>query len=162
MAFSYRSNASAADETVAGVAKLGRRALAVQADVSVPDDAGRLVEAVTGAFGRIDILVNNAGITSDHLIAFMGVDDWTRVLEHESVRGRCTSPGPPWPAMSGRSRGRIVNITQRGRPARQRQPGQLLGVQGRADRADPVGRPGSRQRRHHVQRGGAGPGRRPI
>jgi len=50
------------EETAAEVVKLGRRAIAVQTDVSVPEDCRRLVQAAMEEFGHIDILVNNAGI----------------------------------------------------------------------------------------------------
>ena len=50
---------------------------AVQADVSSPDDARRLVEEA----GDVDVLVNNAGLTRDGLLARMSDDDWRTVIE---------------------------------------------------------------------------------
>ena len=110
VAFSYRGNVAAAHATVEAVEQLGRRALSVQADVSRPDDALRLVESAIAAFGRIDILVNNAGITSDHLIAFMGLDDWARVLE-TNLSGAMYVTRAALAEMSRARRGRIVNIS---------------------------------------------------
>jgi 3-oxoacyl-[acyl-carrier protein] reductase len=52
-------------------------ARAVQADVSDPDAAKRLVEEA----GDLDILVNNAGLTRDGLLARMPDDDWRAVIE---------------------------------------------------------------------------------
>lgn len=49
-------------ETKAKVEALGRRAIAVRADVADPDDADRVVAEAMAAFGKVDILVNNAGI----------------------------------------------------------------------------------------------------
>jgi 3-oxoacyl-[acyl-carrier protein] reductase len=49
----------------------------VQADISNPDDAIRLVEES----GDLDILVNNAGLTRDGLIARMSDNDWRSVIE---------------------------------------------------------------------------------
>jgi NAD(P)-dependent dehydrogenase (short-subunit alcohol dehydrogenase family) len=49
-------------DTVAAVEALGRRALAVRTDVSVPEDCSALVEAGMAEFGAVDVLVNNAGI----------------------------------------------------------------------------------------------------
>jgi len=63
VAFSYKGNEAAARETSSAVEQLGRRALAVQADVRDPDGADALVKATLEAFGKVDILVNNAGIT---------------------------------------------------------------------------------------------------
>ena len=50
---------------------------AVQADVSDPEEAKRLVEEA----GELDILVNNAGLTRDGLLARMPDDDWRDVIE---------------------------------------------------------------------------------
>jgi NAD(P)-dependent dehydrogenase (short-subunit alcohol dehydrogenase family) len=49
-------------ETVELVEGLGRRALAVEADVSDPEACQRVAAAAVEAFGRIDVLVNNAGV----------------------------------------------------------------------------------------------------
>ena len=81
VAFSYRGNADAAAETAKAVEALGRRALAIQADVKDPEAADALVKAALDAFGKVDILVNNAGITRDDLIMRMSEADWRDVLE---------------------------------------------------------------------------------
>jgi NAD(P)-dependent dehydrogenase (short-subunit alcohol dehydrogenase family) len=52
------------DETRAMVESLGRRALAVETDVTDPAACTAAVEAARDAFGQIDILVNNAGVAS--------------------------------------------------------------------------------------------------
>jgi NAD(P)-dependent dehydrogenase (short-subunit alcohol dehydrogenase family) len=46
----------------ADVEALGRRCLAVPADVSDPDDCTRVVNATVEQLGRVDVLVNNAGV----------------------------------------------------------------------------------------------------
>ena len=61
----YARNADAANEVVAELAKLGRRGLAVQADVGSAADRQKLVDETIAAFGRIDLLVNNAGVAPD-------------------------------------------------------------------------------------------------
>jgi len=66
---------SGADEAEAVAAESGGRA--VQADVSDPQEAKRLVEEA----GDLDILVNNAGLTRDGLLARMPDDDWRTVIE---------------------------------------------------------------------------------
>ena len=68
----YRSGA---DEAEAVAKEAGGRA--VQADVSDPEEAKRLVEEA----GDLDILVNNAGLTRDGLLARMPDDDWRAVIE---------------------------------------------------------------------------------
>ncbi|GAC78371.1 NAD(P)-dependent dehydrogenase, short-chain alcohol dehydrogenase family [Gordonia malaquae] len=46
------------------VEKTGRKALAVQTDVSDPDSCSAMVEAAVAEFGKVDVLVNNAGVGS--------------------------------------------------------------------------------------------------
>lgn len=62
VALSYLSNSSAAQAVADDVAKLGRRALAMQADSADPAQVASLFEAIDREFGRIDVLVNNAAI----------------------------------------------------------------------------------------------------
>jgi NAD(P)-dependent dehydrogenase (short-subunit alcohol dehydrogenase family) len=64
VAVNYRRDREAADETVAAIEALGRRALAVQGSVDSLEDDRRIVAEATEALGPIDILVNNAGLAS--------------------------------------------------------------------------------------------------
>lgn len=59
---SYVSNENATQNVVQQIEALGRKALAVRADVSLEPDILNLFEAVDKTFGRLDALVNNAGI----------------------------------------------------------------------------------------------------
>ncbi len=76
IAVNYAGNAAKADETVAAVEALGRRAIAVQGDVASEQDMRRLFDEARQAFGRIDVVVNSAGAMSmapirlDQLAAF--------------------------------------------------------------------------------------------
>ncbi|HEY7524257.1 MAG TPA: 3-oxoacyl-[acyl-carrier-protein] reductase [Candidatus Limnocylindrales bacterium] len=110
VAFSYKGNEAAAKETAAAIEGLGRRALAVQADVRDPEGADALVKAALEAFGKIDILVNNAGITRDDLIMRMGIDAWRDVLETNLFGAFYATKAVTRPMLKARS-GRIVNIT---------------------------------------------------
>jgi 3-oxoacyl-[acyl-carrier protein] reductase len=97
----YRSGK---DEAEALASDIGGRAL--QADVSSPGDAARLVEEA----GDVDILVNNAGLTRDGLLARMPDDDWRVVLETNlsSVFYTCRAVCRP---MMKKRAGSIVNIS---------------------------------------------------
>ena len=79
---------------------------AVQADVSVPEEAARLVEEA----GNVDILVNNAGLTRDGVLARMSDDDWRAVLETNlsSVFYTCRAVTR---GMMKRRAGAIVNVS---------------------------------------------------
>jgi 3-oxoacyl-[acyl-carrier protein] reductase len=110
VAFSYRGNAPAAEDTASEVRALGRRALAVAADVTQPESAEALIKAALDEFGKVDILVNNAGITRDDLIMRMGIDAWREVLETNLFGAFYTLKAVTRPMLKARS-GRIVNIT---------------------------------------------------
>jgi len=110
VAFSYVSNEGAAKETAEAIEGLGRKALAVQADVSKPESAEALIKAALEAFGKVDILVNNAGITRDDLIMRMSLDDWRDVLETNLFGAFYAIKAVTRPMLKAKS-GRIVNIT---------------------------------------------------
>jgi 3-oxoacyl-[acyl-carrier protein] reductase len=110
VAFSYKGNAAAAADTAAAVEALGRRTLAVQADVREPHAADALVKATLEAFGKVDILVNNAGITRDDLIMRMSEEAWRDVLETNLFGAFHVTKAVTRPMLKARS-GRIINIT---------------------------------------------------
>ncbi|MFA5309457.1 MAG: 3-oxoacyl-[acyl-carrier-protein] reductase [Dehalococcoidales bacterium] len=72
--------AATLEDTAAEIRALGRKSLAVTADVSAAADVNRFIETAATTMGRIDILVNNAGVTRDQLIMRMTDEDWDTVL----------------------------------------------------------------------------------
>jgi 3-oxoacyl-[acyl-carrier protein] reductase len=108
--FSYRGNAAAAEATKGEIEALGRKALAVQADVTQPEAAEELIKAALEALGKVDILVNNAGITRDDLIMRMKPEDWRDVLETNLFGAFWTLKAVTRPMLRAKS-GRIINIT---------------------------------------------------
>lgn len=80
VAVNFRSHDDEANQVVAEIEKLGRRGLAVKADVASFDDAEAMVEQVRERFGRLDILVCNAGITWDGVIWKMTEKQWDAVI----------------------------------------------------------------------------------
>jgi 3-oxoacyl-[acyl-carrier protein] reductase len=73
-------NRTPVDDLLALAAELGRRAIAVQADVASVADCESIVETAVKEFGKIDILVNNAGITRDGLLLRMDEAAWDAVI----------------------------------------------------------------------------------
>jgi 3-oxoacyl-[acyl-carrier protein] reductase len=108
--FSYRGNTDAAEATQKEIEALGRKCVAVQADVTQPEAAEALVKAALDAFGKVDILVNNAGITRDDLIMRMKPEDWRDVLETNLFGAFWTLKAVTRPMLRAKS-GRIINIT---------------------------------------------------
>src|ERR687894_1878395 len=76
----YSGSQGPAEEVVDKIAQIGGggEAVAIQADVSDPNDAQRLIDQTIEQFGRIDILVNNAGINSDAMLPKMSIEDWDK------------------------------------------------------------------------------------
>ncbi len=97
----YRSGTEDAE---AAAGELGCRA--IQADVSDPDEAKRLVEEA----GDVDVLVNNAGITRDGLLARMSDEDWRTVLD-TNLGGTFNTCRAVTRGMMKRRSGSIVNIS---------------------------------------------------
>jgi 3-oxoacyl-[acyl-carrier protein] reductase len=97
----YRSDAEEAEEVAGDV---GCRA--VQADISDPGEAKRLVEEA----GDIDILVNNAGVTRDGLLARMTDEDWRVVLD-TNLGGTFNTCRAVSRGMMKRRGGAIVNVS---------------------------------------------------
>ncbi|HTK09137.1 MAG TPA: 3-oxoacyl-ACP reductase family protein [Ktedonobacteraceae bacterium] len=104
----YRKNAEAAAETQASIEALGRRCLAIQADVSKEEDVARLF-AEAQALGPILILVNNAGTTHDKLILQMSLDDFEQVFATNLRSTFLCTKAVLRPMMKARW-GRIVNV----------------------------------------------------
>ena len=97
----YRSGREQAEELAS---RIGGRA--VQADVSSPDDAKRLIDEA----GNIDVLVNNAGLTRDGVLARMADDDWRQVIETNLSSVFYTCRAVTRPMMKKRG-GSIVNLS---------------------------------------------------
>src|SRR4051794_30249046 len=64
VAVGYGANADAAEEVGAEIRAVGRRAIAVGADLGDPNAADALVDAVEAQLGSVDILVANAGVNT--------------------------------------------------------------------------------------------------
>ena len=71
---------AAATETAAAVTALGRRSLALDADVGDLGAIDRMTRGVMDALGPIDILVNNAGVTRRAYIMDLTEADWDRIM----------------------------------------------------------------------------------
>jgi NAD(P)-dependent dehydrogenase (short-subunit alcohol dehydrogenase family) len=98
------------ESTAKEIQALGRRALAVPADVTSPEQCQDLVDTTLRELGRLDILVNNAGGAETKGIAKWTEKEWHQVvaLNLGSVwfLSRCAA-GP----MLAQGKGTIVNIS---------------------------------------------------
>ena len=103
----YRERAADAAGVVREIESLGRRALAVQADVSMAADVARLVNT---ALGSIDILINNAGIARPQPIEEITERDWNKLIA-VNLTSCFLMTQAVLPGMRARQWGRIVNLS---------------------------------------------------
>ena len=102
-------NFEKAEETAKEIEALGRRSMAIRANVAVFDEVEKMVLAVIERFNQIHILVNNAGIARDKLLLRMSEEDWDLVLDI-NLKGtfHCTKAVIRY--MSKQRGGKVVNI----------------------------------------------------
>jgi 3-oxoacyl-[acyl-carrier protein] reductase len=89
---------------------LGRKAKAIQADVSQREAVQRLVSEAVSVFGKIDILVNNAGIIRRGTFLEHDPQDWEQVLS-VNLGGTFNCAKEVVPLMIKQGGGKIINIS---------------------------------------------------
>ena len=105
----YRSNDAAAKEVVDEIQALGRKVLAVKADVGSYQDAKSMVDQAVEVLGGVDILVNNAGLSRPAMLLSMDEETWDRVVDiHLKGTFNCTQAAANY--MKEENYGRIVNV----------------------------------------------------
>lgn len=97
------------DEVAGEIEGLGRRALAVPADVSDVDSIHRMVDATMAHFGRIDILLTAAGIIIRNSATGYTPDDWDRLMSI-NLKGRFFTCQAVGERMLAQGRGSIINL----------------------------------------------------
>ncbi|MCA1729045.1 MAG: 3-oxoacyl-ACP reductase FabG [Actinobacteria bacterium] len=88
----------------------GGEAVAIQADVSDPNDAQRLIDQAVEHFGRVDILVNNAGTNVDATLDKLDVESWDSVVQLD-LNGCFYTLHAALPHMMEQENGAIVNMS---------------------------------------------------
>lgn len=77
----YSSSEAPALEAVELIKAMGRKSVAVKADVANKAEVENMVAIARETFGRVDILVNNAGFTRPAMLAKMTEDQWDSVVD---------------------------------------------------------------------------------
>ena len=88
----------------------GGAAVGVEADLADEATAGALVEAATGAFGRLDAVINNAGILRSNEIDRTTDTLWDEVMA-VNLRAAFGLTRAAWPLMAAQGGGRVVFVT---------------------------------------------------
>jgi NAD(P)-dependent dehydrogenase (short-subunit alcohol dehydrogenase family) len=113
LAINYESSKPEALQVVEEIKSLGRRAIAVQGDVSQRSDVQKLFAAVEAEFGGLDILVNNAGMFFAAEFEALTEEQWDRILD-TNLKSQFLCCQTAAPIMKRRGRGRIINISSLG------------------------------------------------
>jgi NAD(P)-dependent dehydrogenase (short-subunit alcohol dehydrogenase family) len=115
----YARSRLEAEQAVASVQAAGRRAAAIQADLSQPDQCAAVVQQTVETFGRLDVLVNMASVYVRRPFADLSAADWDAVL-HVDLRAAFLCAHAAAPHMRAQAGGRIINfsdwVARSGRP----------------------------------------------
>jgi len=81
VAINFVRNEKRAAEVKKAIEDLGKKCLAIKADISREEEARRLVEKVMEAWGRIDVVINNAGIWTYGEMGQMTSEVWRETMQ---------------------------------------------------------------------------------
>lgn len=115
VAVNYNRGQVEAEKVVAHLKTLGRDSVALQADVSNPAEARRLVHWVIDRFGKLDIVVNNAGFNASPPVIMQMSPEETVERWHSTLNTNLASQfhisHEAMADMVARGWGRIINIS---------------------------------------------------
>jgi 3-oxoacyl-[acyl-carrier protein] reductase len=110
VALTYRGQAEKAGQVATEIEAMGRRALALKADVSSFSETQATVDAVRAQLGGLHILVCNAGITWDGVIWKMTEEQWDSVID-TNLKGYFNYNRAVAPVFKDQRGGKIVNLS---------------------------------------------------
>jgi 3-oxoacyl-[acyl-carrier protein] reductase len=110
VAVNYHHRQNEAEQVRARIEAMGRRCLAIGADVSRAGEVARLVETVERDLGPVDILVNNAGITRPQALTEISEQDWDEILT-TNLKSYFLVTQAVLPRMRSQAWGRIINLS---------------------------------------------------
>lgn len=107
----YHSDSSreVAEQVVANVQAMGRRSLAIQADIGKSEQVNKMFDQVEAEFGVVDILVNNAGIAPFESFMHVSEETWDRTYA-TNVKSIFLCSQRVAKGMIARRSGKIVNV----------------------------------------------------
>jgi 3-oxoacyl-(acyl-carrier-protein) reductase len=106
----YSRSKEPAEELVQEISENGGEAIAVQADVSDPEQAQSLIDQTIERFRRVDVLVNNAGINVDRTLKKLSVEDWDKVIQVD-LNSAFYTVHAALPHMMEQGGGKIINMS---------------------------------------------------
>jgi len=110
VALTYHRSQDTAEQTVQEIESRGRRAVAIQTDVSQSDQVSALVEQTRAALGGIDVLIYMASRYQKRVYGDLTEADWDRHLGVD-LKGAYLCARGCEESMKARGGGRIINFT---------------------------------------------------
>jgi 3-oxoacyl-[acyl-carrier protein] reductase len=110
VAVNFKIHKKEAQEVCAVIKSLGRRSLAVQADVSLAEEVSRLVKTIEKELGTISILINNAGIAKPRSLEEMTEEVWDETLRI-NLKSCYLVTQAVLPGLRSQQWGRIINVS---------------------------------------------------
>ncbi|MEW5981874.1 MAG: SDR family oxidoreductase [Acidobacteriota bacterium] len=110
VAVTYNRSKAEADEAVAAIDAIGRRAIAVQADLSDADTCTRVVQETVNRLGRLDVLVNMASVYRSTPFRSLSGEAWDAALAVDLTAALLCARAAA-PHMSRAGGGRIINFS---------------------------------------------------
>jgi 3-oxoacyl-[acyl-carrier protein] reductase len=106
----YTASEGPALEVVEQIRALGRKSLAVRADVASRSDVEKMMAAAKEYFGRLDILVNNAGFTKPAMLHKMSEAEWDAVV-NAHLKGPFLCVQAAFPCFKEQNYGKVINVS---------------------------------------------------
>ncbi len=106
----YTYSEGPAQELVDEIRSMGRKAVAVRADVASKADVLRMMALAKEQFGRVDIVVNNAGFTRPGMLHKLAEEDWDAVVDAH-LKGPFLCIQAAFPYFKEQNYGKIINVS---------------------------------------------------
>jgi len=110
LVLNYRSSTSCMKELISNFSNKDTENIIVQCDISVYDDAKKLIDSAFKEFGSVDVLINNAGITKDNLLPLMTEEEFDKVID-TNLKGTFNCCRHIAKRMLKQKHGRIINVS---------------------------------------------------
>ena len=110
LALNYLDNAQNLTGVIADAAARGGDGIAIQGDISQPEQARAFIAATEARYDRVDVLINNAGILISVPTEQCSWEQWQRIIA-VNLSGTFLCLSAVLPGMIRRRSGRIINIS---------------------------------------------------
>jgi glucose 1-dehydrogenase len=107
----YVGRPDAPNKTEEAIKSAGGRSIAVEADVSNPQEVQNLIDSAVREFGRLDIVINNAGIERKYPFVDYPVEEARKILEVNLIGPFLVAQTAAKQMIKQGNGGRIINVS---------------------------------------------------